>query len=695
MPRRMVVLVVSLLTCLTACSSPDEKKIRFYNKGRDLMDKGELVKASLELRNAIQIDPKFADAHYLLGQVELRKGSVFRAFGCFQKVVQITPDHLDAQVELGKLLLLLDEKGKAQAQEKADLVLKARPDHREGLMLQAAIYMVRKDWDRGRKILESLIAGGMTKPDAYQTLALARRALKDNAGAEATLKEGARRNPTSLGILKSLADLYAANNRVDDAAGSIRQMMRLEPATYGYGITLAGLYWDAGLLAEARDSLAKLRAEYPGHEECLLELGRFHLLRRQPGDAEKLLSEGIRNIPSSFRLRFALSELYAATGRYEQSTVLLKECIELAEDAKKPEAIQARNLLARGCFLRGDLGGAEGYLAAVLKASPRNIDATYLKGRIHLAKKEGPAAITAFRTVTSDRPQEVDGHLFLADAHQLNGEPKLARETLQQAERLEPDSLRVNRAFARLSVLQNDHRQGELRMAQYLAKHPDDLEAHLELGDLYSLAGKYRKAEAEYRGVKQRAPKAVLPYWRLSDLYAKEGDLARAASEMEVVVSKVAPDNVPAALALANLYTRASGLQKARKVYEKLFAKHQREWRVVNDYAYFLAEHGSSPDDLERACQLAGVAATQRPDDPNVLDTLGWIEYRRGNYARAVELLEKSDVMRPGHQMVSYHLGMACIRVGNKEQARNFLGKALAGEDFPGKRTAAATLNQL
>lgn len=695
MPRATVVLVLALLTFLSACSSPDEKKMRFYNKGKELMDRGELVKASLEMRNAIQIDPKFADAHYQLGLVELRKGNVFRAFECFQKVVQIAPDHLNGQVELGKLLLLLDEKGKAQAQEKADLVLKAQPGHREGMMLQAAIHMIRKEWEHGGEILERLIAGGVTKPDAYQSLALARRAMKDDAGAEATLKEGARRNPTSVGILKSLADLYAAKNRVDDAAGSISQMMRLEPAKYGYGITLAGLYWDAGRTADARALLAKLRTAYPKHEQCLLDLVRFYLLHRQQNEAEALLKEGIVNVPESFRLRTALSELYAATGRNEQATVLLKECIALAGNTKKPEAIQANNLLARGCFLRGDLGAAQEYLAEVLKASPRNIDATYLKGRIHLARREGLAAMTAFRTVTSDRPQEVDGYLFLADAQQINGEPKLALETLQLAERLEPDSLRVNRAFARLSLLQKEYHQGERRMTQYLERHPGDLEAQLELGDLHFLAGNYREAEAAYRYVKQKAPGSPLPYWRLSDLHAQEGNPARAASEMEVVVGKVSPDNVQASLALASLYARASQVSKAKKIYERLFASHQKEWRVVNDYAYFLAEHGSSPADLERAGQLVGHVARQRPDDPSVLDTLGWIEYKRGNYPKAMELLGKADARRPGHQTVNYHLGMACMRAGKKDQARNCLSKALAGGDFPEKRTASTMLSQL
>ena len=39
---------------------PKEKKLKFYNKGKELYEKGDYVKAKLEIKNAIQIDPKYA-----------------------------------------------------------------------------------------------------------------------------------------------------------------------------------------------------------------------------------------------------------------------------------------------------------------------------------------------------------------------------------------------------------------------------------------------------------------------------------------------------------------------------------------------------------------------------------------------------------------------------------------------------------
>jgi len=65
--------------------------MKFYNKGKALYEKGDFVKAELEFKNAVQIDPKFADGHYMLGMVSLRKGNIRGAYGAFSKAVELSP----------------------------------------------------------------------------------------------------------------------------------------------------------------------------------------------------------------------------------------------------------------------------------------------------------------------------------------------------------------------------------------------------------------------------------------------------------------------------------------------------------------------------------------------------------------------------------------------------------------------------
>ena len=502
----MLRLFVSLLVVmlLSACSGPDAKKTRFYTRAQTLMNGGNLVKAELELKNAIQIDPKYADAHYLMGQVAMKRGKYQQAFKSFSRTVELKPDNLDAQVNLGRLFLLQGDL--ARAQEKVNLVLKTEAGHTGGKLLQGSILIARKEWSTLAPLGEGLIAGGVTRPDPYLMLALARSSMNNAVGAESVLLEGAKLNPADLGIQRTLADFYAARGLVDDAAARIRRMMELEPANFRYGITLAGLYWNSGRQAEARDVLTKLAAVNRDNEECQVAVAGFYLSHHLTGEGELLLKGGVATLPRSFMLRFALSELYNSSDRGDEALAILKECLGLLKEPKAPEIIQTRNLLARIYFLRGELREAEHHLGEILTVNASNIDATYLKGRINLQKSDAAGAISAFRSLINDRPHDAEGYLLLADAHMLNHELKLAQEALKQAERIAPDSLRVVAALARFAVAEGKPRAGEERLQHYLAKDPGNIETRVELGELYRLVGDSRRAAEEFKeasGVRQ------------------------------------------------------------------------------------------------------------------------------------------------------------------------------------------------
>ena len=69
--HRMVFGIVLAIT-VTACSGPEEKAMKFFEKGKALYEGGDYIKARLEFKNTLQIDPNFARGYYMLGMVEMR-----------------------------------------------------------------------------------------------------------------------------------------------------------------------------------------------------------------------------------------------------------------------------------------------------------------------------------------------------------------------------------------------------------------------------------------------------------------------------------------------------------------------------------------------------------------------------------------------------------------------------------------------
>jgi Flp pilus assembly protein TadD len=112
---------------------------------------------------------------------------------------------------------------------------------------------------------------------------------------------------------------------------------------------------------------------------------------------------------------------------------------------------------------------------------------------------------------------------------------------------------------------------------------------------------------------------------------------------------------------------------------------------AMNFLGYYYAEQGIRLDEAE---QLVRRALELKPRSGHVLDSLGWVLFRRGEHRRAVEVLEQADALAGPDATILEHLGdayRAARRLGDAAQAYR---RALASvPDEPpleqGKRRAA------
>jgi len=88
---------------------------------------------------------------------------------------------------------------------------------------------------------------------------------------------------------------------------------------------------------------------------------------------------------------------------------------------------------------------------------------------------------------------------------------------------------------------------------------------------------------------------------------------------------------------------------------------------VLNYLGYALLDRGQK---LPEAQALIEAAAKLRPGDGFIVDSLGWLYYRTGQYDKAVATLERAVAAEPGDPAINDHLGDAYWRVGRKLEAR-------------------------
>lgn len=101
---------------------------------------------------------------------------------------------------------------------------------------------------------------------------------------------------------------------------------------------------------------------------------------------------------------------------------------------------------------------------------------------------------------------------------------------------------------------------------------------------------------------------------------------------------------------------------------------------VLNYLGYSWIEQGIN---LERAQRMIEKAVAQRPTDGNIVDSLGWVYYRTGHFAKAVEMLERAVELRPEDAAINDHFGDALWGVGRQIEARFQWERALSSKPDP------------
>jgi cytochrome c-type biogenesis protein CcmH/NrfG len=165
-----------LFFSLPSCASKEEKKAEHLRQAKQYVEKNELRKAVIELKNVVQLDPKNDEAYCTLGETYLRLKEGRDAFQAFSRAASVNPNNLEAQLKLGQIFLL--GRNPEEATKKADLVLSKSPKNIDAMTLLAGIYVQKRDVDAAIKTLDEILT---LDPDHFKThLALGRLFLAKN-----------------------------------------------------------------------------------------------------------------------------------------------------------------------------------------------------------------------------------------------------------------------------------------------------------------------------------------------------------------------------------------------------------------------------------------------------------------------------------------------------------------------------------
>src|SRR5215510_11369641 len=116
-------LLTAVAIFLAACTNPDKAKAQHLTKGEEYLKASKFQEASLEFRNAIQIDDKLAAAHWGLARAFEGLERYPEMLEELRKTVTLDKDNLDARIKLGNYYLA-GSRGRADVVGEAERLAK-------------------------------------------------------------------------------------------------------------------------------------------------------------------------------------------------------------------------------------------------------------------------------------------------------------------------------------------------------------------------------------------------------------------------------------------------------------------------------------------------------------------------------------------------------------------------------------------
>lgn len=123
------------------------------------------------------------------------------------------------------------------------------------------------------------------------------------------------------------------------------------------------------------------------------------------------------------------------------------------------------------------------------------------------------------------------------------------------------------------------------------------------------------------------------------------------------------------------VYERAQDYERARTEYLMALEGGFQSAHLYNTIAWLDIEFLNA--DSSEAEQYAARALALDPDNPDILDTYGWILVREGRAQEGLAFLERANTLNPKMYCIDLHLGLAYRETGDRQRAAEYLHRQI------------------
>ena len=333
------------------------------------------------------------------------------------------------------------------------------------------------------RIVALLIAAGAacaqsSSPEQLFRDAVAAQQHGDDALAVRKYQELLKRYPDAVEVRANLGAALAKLERYDEAIEQYRAVLAKKDNA-GLRLNLALAYYKKGALREAVQQLSTLQGAQPGDTRVATLLADCYARLGQDRQAIAVLTPVEAAHPDDLAVAWLLGSALIRAGHKRDG---LERVDRVARQGNRPEAY----LLAGQTALKmNEFERARDYADAALRLNPRLPGADTLRGTVLSYLGDTQGAIAALRKAVEADPNDFDAQVGLGAVLHTERDLDGARQHLQHALQLKPDSTLARYEWARLERTEGHVDAAVKDFERVVHDDPNWAQPHVELAALY------------------------------------------------------------------------------------------------------------------------------------------------------------------------------------------------------------------
>ncbi len=504
----------------------------------------------------------------------------------------------------------------------------------------------------------------------------------------------------------AVGESLSLDGQNEKAIESFKTVLIYDPESALVRMRLATEYVRVGLISQAVEQAEKSLAKNPKSVEGRLLLGGLYSTLKVYPAAVKQYEAVLKLDPNNNDALLYLGAVFAEQKQYDKAVKYFETLLKDPE-FKNPYLVyyySGRIYLEQGSD--ANMKKAEIAFKKALENKPDYFDAVAALATLYQKQGRRDKVIAAYKTFQKHSATNPKAAEYLAQVYMESEDYDLALEQLQIIEANSEENLNAKIRIALIYIEKKEYPVAIQKLNEVLAQAPDADKVRFYLAAVYEESKDFPNAINEYAKVPEASPyygesvvhgAYLLKVLKHSDeaidvvkkglevrkdipqlysLYAslldEKKDYVTAQTMLKGAVEKF-PENTQIRFFYGTILDRLGKTSETIDAMKEVLEIDKNHVQALNYLAFTYAEQNMHLDEAE---SLAKQALASSPDDGFVLDTMGWIQFKRGKPEVAVRYLETAQAKQPQESIIAEHLGDVYFRLQLTQKAKVMYEKA-------------------